>query len=475
MDTIKQLSERWINDGLAFKTSINKWLDNMYIHKIKNETACPEETRKDMSDEVKKVIIQYNKEGRQKELRELFPPDSDPMDWRENTAISQIAFLPDNSLVLVTGQVYEDREVHILDNGKASVQEGIFFFGMDANKKFFAKVYPDKIVVTEGWNGPVVSTFSPTINRGAAFKEKYPELIDQLSSNNFLDLRITQLKVYNEGKSIAVAAQFGIFVMEEDFQQLLEPEDLTAAVDYFKENDYDAEEEDGNLFIIRYDYPHIDVSADNKYIVFGSQGSSHLIYEKKDGVWKEITVVYPRASYPNFAMFNEKIDVKADDNLSGPQLLLSSCHFRFSGSLSLPVSKIIEGAAYDGYEGDENLLYVNEGHWVFSALKQKWGYALGANDGYVWWMYWFDYEARGYLHIGDTVMAMDYSDDRSHFVAATNSGQIIIYKIHTYGGNNVFRTAEVINEAPMDPYVITNTRFQEVNRYIFHNNEFLTW
>ncbi len=463
----QKLSERWIREGLAYKKALNAWLDQMYIFQNKDLPECPTEPRKDMSDAVKEIIVTLNQEEELDALKALFPADSDPMNWQGNIPVTQVRLLDEHRMAVVYGAEHQKRQVYIIDGKEPHFQEGLCFFGSSYGKYYYAKVYADKIVVTEGWDGSEVKTFLLPLSRGADFGLQYPHLKDGLLDMNFEAIRISNLVVFNDGQSIAFASRFGYFVMEDDKVVVLEPESLA---EIMKRN----EEEDNDIFITEYNYPHLDVSPDGKYIALGSQDSPHLVYEKNNDVWEVVTTVYPRSSYPNLARFNYNLQEEAHER-SGPQLLLSSCHFSRSGSVCLPIQKIVKDAEYDAYDADENLNYVNEGKWIFSALPLSFGYALGDNNGYVWFNNYGTYHPWGYLHVGATVMSMDMTADRKKLVIANYSGEVIVYELGLFSDGKMFRNKDNITDAAIDAYAITNMQVKEISRYIFHEGTLLLW
>lgn len=451
MNSITNVSARWISEGRTYKDNLNNWLDIIYIDKKQPETPCPEETRQDMDAFVKEQIIAFNEAGKYDELRALFPPDNDPMNWQDVTnPVSQVTILADNRLLVTLGQWYQGRLVYIIEGNKSTPleEDDLFMFGKSADKKYFAKVYPDRIDVSEGWDGKVVSTFTPPATYGLE-NDTYK---DGLSSLNFEDLNIHEVVVFPSGQRIGLATAHGIFVMSEKGAQYIETEEK------------EAEEDD---YTFRFDYPYIDISPDEKYLSVGSQNSAHLIMEENDGRWELLASVEPRSSYPNHSKFNYKVADNGEEK-DGPQLLLSSCHFSRSGSVSLPVKSINADFFASAYDADDTLNYVDDARWVFSSGNYSWGYALGCNDGYIRFVGYNGY-VNGYLFVGGTVMDIDFSEDRRTMAVASYSGQVILFNCSSFlhGGNSLFRTDATREETRPDPYAITNSAFVDIKRHLF--------
>jgi hypothetical protein len=466
--SVEEASRRWIAEGKTYKDSINDWLDIIYIDEQNPSTECPEETRKDMSSYVINQIGKFNDEKKFDELRQLFPPDNDPMNWENLTScVTQVAILTDNRIVVTINQWYQERWMYIInENDIQLIEENMFMFGKSYDKKYFAKAYPDKIVVTEGWEGKTINTFYPPKDYGSDFKTKFPNVETALDKMNFADFKIEQIVVFPSGNSIAIASQVGVFVINaNDYQYIHAGYDIEISVEEYLEN-LDSEE-DSEKFSFSNSYPHVDVSPDEEYLVAGNQNSQHLIFKKENGIFIEAGTIEPRSSYPNLAKFNAKIADNGEKN-EGPQLLLCSCHFGQSASISLPIKNITPNFEASGYEADDVLNYVDDSKWVFAAGNYGWGWALGTNDGYIWFKHFGGYQY-GYLHVGGTVMDIDFSEDRKHMLVASYSGQVIKYNCDEIFGDSLFRSKENKQEKRKDTYAITNTAYKDVKRYLFWN------
>jgi WD40 repeat protein len=450
--TIQEASGRWKREGRAYKDQINDWLDIIYIDKKDPEQPWPEETRQDMAAYVLGQIEAYNERGEYEALRELFPPDNDPFNWEGLTeCVSQVSILADNRLVVTVGAWHDERRVYLITGNTFALQEGIILFGKSHDKKHFAKVYADKIDISEGWDGPVINTFTPPRTYGEGYVSSAK---DGLSEINFEEFGMQQVVVFPDGQQVALASDKGIFVIDKKDAHFIETEEKEEEEAY----------EEG--YTLGHDYPHVDVSPDGKYIIAGSQSSNHLLFELVNGEWTVIATVEPRSSYPNFAMFNYKISDAGQKN-DGPQVLLCSCHFSQSAAVALPIKNVTPGFSASGYNADEALNYVDDNRWVMSAAPADWGYSLGCNDGYIWFKGQSGMHA-GYLHIGGSVMDIDVSADWKSMAVASYSGQVIVWQCTSvFNGNQLFRHQGNREERRRDDLAITNTAFEDVKRYLF--------
>jgi hypothetical protein len=466
--TIEEASKRWIKQGLDFKNNLNDWLDIIYIHGEKPTTECPTETRQDLADFVLEKLIEFNKNGKADEFRKLFPPDYDPFNWEKinPTCISQVAILDDNRIVATVNEWHQPRFVYVIKNDEFDSPDGIICFGKSFDKKYFAKVYADRIEVSENWDGKIISTHYPPTNYGQQLKDKYPDLKYILEDNNFETLEIQSINVASDGQKVYIGCEPGIFELHGKEFYFFDSENSLDNIE--DDEDFDASEPFG----ITLDYPHIDISPDSEYVVVGSQSSSHLIYKKNNDKWEVTANIEPRSEYPSFAKFNYRIKDQGGEN-DGIQVLLCSCHFSKSASIALPINNIKPNLNLSGYDADPELNYINDSKWVFSAGLYPWGYALGANDGYIWFNSYYGH-LYGYLHVGGTVMDIDYSSDRTKMIVASHSGQIIIFNwTELYSNNSIFRNkySKNENDSRKDPFAITNTFYVDEKRYLFLSNQ----
>lgn len=203
------------------------------------------------------------------------------------------------------------------------------------------------------------------------------------------------------------------------------------------------------------DYPHAAISPDDNYIAVGSQDSSHIVYSKKNEVFEQTASIYGRSEYPNIACFNYRHDV-------GPLLALGSCHFRQSGTLGVYVDQI-EGLEASGWDLDSEALFVvDDQKWVFSMIESGMGFFLGCNDGYIW-IKWGHSNSPLYIHIGSTIMSMDFSVDRNRLVVGTHAGQVIVLKFR----EDLPIAPEEGTTGRVNPYLITNLSVDDEKRYLF--------
>jgi len=452
-DSPEAASARWIAEGRTYKNALNDWLDGIYIDGQDPTTPEPIETREDMAGYVLEQIKVFNHRGEHARLRTLFPPDNNPMDWQDKTrAVSHAVFLPDGRIACTVGR---PDCVYVLDGDKASVVDGALLFGRSHDKRFHALALADRVEVRKGWDGEIVATLRYPDSYGDAFAQTYPNVRDGLGELDGAAWRIYQLVVFPDGKRVAIASAAGIFILSQNGAQLLLP-----GVEACSRHLYE-EPEDNDGFVVSISYPHVDVSADGRFIAAGEQDTAHVIFHEVDGTWAPMATIEPRSSYPCLARFNHLL-VDAD-GAPAPELALASCHFDGSATLSLPLANLSPGFEASGYDGDETLNYVDDRRWATSLLPSKVGYFIGANDGYVW-MKSAKGRQFGYLQVGGSVLDLDLSEDRKTLLVASYSGQVILFR----GPDEevpLFITEKNV-ERP-DPYLASNSRLRDVRRHLF--------
>lgn len=470
MISVREASERWITEGKAYKDRLSNWLDIVHIEDDLPPYDWPADTRGDMAEYVRGQIILHNQAGKQAELRQLFPPDNDPMMTWEGVGLEcvwQVVMLSDDRLVVTVGD-RDAKRVYVINNNEFSLQDNMFLFGRSANRKYFAKVFADKIIITEGWDGPVVKTLNAPENYGAAFKEKHPHVKDGLGKLSLSGFGIDQVVVFPAGERIALASTKGIFIIDEKGALFIQPE-----------NDDNIPE--STDFTFRYEYPHIDVAPDGKYLVAGTRFSRHLLFREIAGEWFTVATVTPRSDYPHLAKFNYEVKDNGVEN-DGPQVLLCSCN-EYPGEgkvLSLPIKNVTPGFFATGFDAqgdaESTLNDVAIARKILSAGVCSLCYVLGASDNEI---YFHPAHARdkgatlGHLYVGGKVMDIDILDDGNKLIAATSIGQVIIYDCSTtqFENNKKFRDAENRHEKRPDVMANTNTCYVDVKRYLFWKGE----
>ena len=445
-DPTQELSNRWIKEGKQFKDQLNAFLDAIY--KGGDGPEEPQEAREDMAQAVYGIAINMNKAGEHQKLRELFPPAYEPFQPYYDgisRSINQLIVLKDGRIVVrADGNVYlDDGNVYLLEDNKVSEQQGVMAIGISANKDFVAKVTDSAIYVHADWDSAPVLTLP------------YPKGYGSASANipvtDFTEegLIVLSVDVFNDGQKVLLTTTNGIFILSAKGSDCLLP--TQEMLPQFIEGFYD-EYEESVPFEVSLDYLHAKLSPDNTKIATGFQMSEHFIFEAKSNGFEMTGKIKARSEYPHAVGFHDTLD----------HIALASCHYQQSGVVGMDLKNLPIDANTSWYEDFDNRFdSMNDNMWVFSILPFKDGYLLGANNGYIWYINPKNSEDKAYLHLGGTIMSMDYTADKKHLVVGTFSGYVIKFDL-------------TVSER--DESLVTDMNVKETNRWvIWQDTQPLIW
>lgn len=392
---MEEASKRWIEEGRAFKTALNAWLAEIYAGNKPSEDE-PEDTREDMGEQVLKYARQLTEEGRADDLRRMFPPAHEPFDYDEidpdGVQTGQLLLLKDGRVV-TTVYTDEGRRTYVMKDNEITPVPDVIGIARSTYHEHVAKAYRDRIDVHASWDGPVVRSLS------------WPDGAERSTFDT--------LSIFPDGKRAVVAADDGIFLLDETGSTMLFP-------DQAWREEYGSDDPDDEISL---SYAHAAISPDGSLIALGVQEPPHRILREHEGTWTTVAEIYPRSSYPHAALFHD----------AKPHVALAGCHFANSATVGLQLDKLpkpgADPIALDGYDGDEDLDYIDDRFWVFAMAPLDEGYALGANNGYIWAHAFDGRKQLWFCHLGSTLTAMDISEDRNTLVVGTYSGQVIVLRL----------------------------------------------
>lgn len=445
-DKTDEVSKRWITEGKQYKKQLNAFLDAIY--KGGEGPEEPQETRGDLAEMVYHKAIELNKKGEHKKLRELFPPAYEPFQQFYDgiaRSINQVIVLKDNTIVVrAGGNVYvDDGNVYVLENDKITEQKGVLAIGISANKEYVAKVTKNEIQVYQDWKGLPIATFK--------YPKGYGKATEKINVANFEEegILILNVEVFNDGKRVLLVTNNGVFILKTNESECILPtqEMLPEFIKEFYE-----EYEESETFEVSLDYSHASLSPDNTKIATGFQMSEHFIFEDKENGFEKTGTIQARSEYPHAVGFHDKLN----------HIALASCHYQQSGVVGMDLKNLPITANTSWYEElDEKFDKIHDNMWIFSILPYKEGYLLGANNGYLWYINPKNTNNKAYLHLGGTIMSMDYSADKKYLVIGTFSGYIIKLDL-------------TVSER--DETLVTDMNVKETNRWvIWQDIEPLIW
>ncbi len=449
-DKTKELSERWIKEGQQFKDQLTAFVDAIYSGGEGPEE--PYETREDMAGEVYKIALDLNEKGEHKKLRELFPPAFEPfVPYYDNISrcVNQVIVLKDGRIVArADGNVYlDDGSVFVLEEDKATEQEGIMAVGISANKEYVVKITDKAIQVHKEWDDDPIWT--------GKYPKGYGKATENISVSDFEQdgLIVLSADVFNDGKRVLLATTNGIFIVSEneDSQCVFPTQDMIP--DFIEEfyNEY----EESVPFEISLDYFHAKLSPDNTKIATGFQMSEHCILEADGNDFKVTGAIQARSEYPHTVSFHDTLN----------HVALASCHYQQSAVIGMDLSHLPLQANASWYqeESDSRFDILHDNAWAFSIVPYKEGYLLGINNGYIFYRNPKNPKEVSYIHLGGTIMSMDFSADKKYLVVGTYSGYVV--KID-------------LTASERDKTLITDMNVKETNRWVLwgqKGTEALIW
>ena len=371
----------WNVLGREYATAVNEMVDFGEKHGWdKWEGENPENKRIHLGEKVFKLLKKANSDNAIDEFRKTFPPAHAPfhtMIQDKGQGIEHLHFIENDKIVFLVGTGYSGRKAHLLDGTKVTeLDPTISAVGKSKRNNVFATIANDKIVTTQGWEGPVIRSFDMRESKG---------------------LEVIEVIPFNDGQRILLNTHHGMFLISDEEEIMFHP---------VYDKTYVDEEMDG-VWDPYIDMGNATISNDNRYIVVGDQGADHRILNQQ---LQQIGQIGPQSSYPHYCIFS------ADDS----QLITNSCHF-YNGITIAVSTENIDGLKVEAYKESELFKVVDEEMRVYIAATTKELYIFGDAYGYI----------RAFNKKGDNVWR--------HFVGSTISGLTISHDeqtvwVATYAG-----------------------------------------
>ena len=237
-ETPEQASKRWIEEGLSFASDLNAWLAIGYEKNWQDVDMStePHDTRSDMTSYVIDYLARANQAGDYESPRKLFPPAHAPIRHllkEQGQFISQLLLLESGEIVVCVGGYWQNSFVYKINNNQITKLDGVIAIGACPNKKYYAKAYEDRIEISNGFDGDLISTLPYPKNYGKAL-----DGIDVLKSDFENQIRIMDLVVFPDGKKVLFISRAGIFAISSKGSELVFPNRQLLEdrfVDYWKD------------------------------------------------------------------------------------------------------------------------------------------------------------------------------------------------------------------------------------------------
>ena len=377
------LQQEWLLKGEEYAKGINDMVAFGKEHGWENwKGEEPEDKRDHLGQAILDLLKQANVEGNVEAFRAAFPPAYPPLIpflEEKSQYIGDLVAIEANSVAFLAGTSYETRTAYLLSGTTVHIlDDTIKGLGKSMRNGVFAIAYADTLVTYQGWNGPEIATFQ----------------LGELAN-----LGISKLIPFNDGTRILFVTSEGVYLLEEEKQQLIHP--------VLSEEEQKEAEEEGYDFYI--DMENATLSHDNTYIVVGDQDRDHRILHI-DG--KEVGSVGPQSSYPHFCLFSK------DDQ----QLITNSCHFYNGVTIGVDATKL-EGMQVEAYEESDDFMYMDEGMRVYQGVAVQDYYVLGDAYGYIRFINKAG-EDIGQFFLGGTISGMAVSEDETVLWVGTYAGAL---------------------------------------------------
>ncbi|MGG3926415.1 hypothetical protein ABET51_10455 [Metabacillus fastidiosus] len=423
----KDIAKKWRLEGERYASDVNA-----FVHKglslgwdQVDERDLMEDRRTELADPVFNMIIEANKAGDLALLREELPPATWPLAanfQNRMQAVKSVFFINDKAIVFRGGSTWEDGYVYVATSKGTKHFEQYTLVGRSPNREMYAFVDEKGIStmkkVDENLNGEQIHHFSWEFIEKRIKKLNIPISL----TDEFPHHQLTEVIPFSSGRKVILISSSGTFLVTAEQLTVLDP-DPKAIEEWVKEDDL------GDLEITM---EHAALSYDEKWIVCGSQSSSHLIY---DHAGKFISELYPDSSYPHFSWFTS----------DSKKVICNSCHFYNGISFAAPLTNL---------KSEEEFPLIDDNSRVYAATAREgevyfgdaYGYVRAASDdGSFLWQYF----------VGGTIAGMDISSDGKWLAVGTYSGMLHLIEL---------------NIEERDLYTISTANHKEKARWIVWKN-----
>ncbi|MBC8139892.1 MAG: WD40 repeat domain-containing protein [Armatimonadetes bacterium] len=368
-----ELSKRWRELSRSYVDGVNDFVARDIATKGESGTQPPEENRAELAGDVLNAVRDANRAEETANLRELFPPATEPFHeyTREGSPIEPI-LLPDGGIVARVGAPYDENALGVVVIRGAGYERlpTVRAVGRCPNRRYFALAGGDAVTVTDGWGGETV------------MKLAYPAVSET-------PLPVTTLAPFPDGKRVLLVSSVGIWVLSDTGAVRLLPED-----------------DDGDAMELSME--HGAMSPDGKWIAAGNQDGKHYLFDAE--TYTLAAQIGPHGEYPHYALFST----------DSQHVALNACHFYAGGTICVATKDVL-GMNTDFYEEDSRIRLIEDGARVYAGVARPGEFLLGDAYGYVRGCGITD-GLRWRHYIGGTVSGMDISEDGKRLLVGTYAG-----------------------------------------------------
>ncbi|RLB57158.1 MAG: hypothetical protein DRJ42_01175 [Deltaproteobacteria bacterium] len=427
------LSAEWTEKTLAYVGGINAFVARGIASDWEDAGKAPEDQRDDaLGDKVVAIVREANAKGAWRELRQHFPPAhapfADKLDERANP-LRSVYFVGEGRVVAATGSAWAPEGVVVYGfDGESEEIPGALDVAASPDRRFFALLFSDHLVLTEGWGGRELGQVPrPRGDEGA------PAGTETLSEDDGL-AAIEHMVVLPSGEGVALATNRGVFLSTGSGVRRLSPDSSTL------EQHVRGWSED-EPYPLRTDMTHVAVHPSGEWIGCGYQDSQHELRTLDGTLVGEFGPLH--SEYPHHIAFSP----------DGTRVIFNSCH-SYNGVTSIGRMDVLQTLRLGRYEEDVRLLPLESGARVYNSSFHEGLFLLGDAYGYI-------RTAKpsgdlGWQHFtGSSIGGLDVSPDGKQLAIGTHAGFLSLL--------------ELSDEAT--PHQIGNGPFVEQIRYLRWKDE----
>lgn len=449
---VRQLSNKYKQDSLNYTKLVNDYiaLGEKTNWEVQPEVEAPEDIRHTYAEQLYKVLVQFNTTGKAKELRTLFPPQTEPFysltgdkpdvsNIHKIIAISDEIFLAaidESKLSNETNEWFFQRTCYVNKKGAFHPLKDVADFGICPQRKIIAFLKDDGIHLKDKWDGDSL-TILKWPQGTIYFADGSVAAKDQEALKYLGDTCIP----FSDGKRVLLGGfGNGLFLVEDEKTTVIFPD--KKYIDEYFDNETDLAREKDIFNCGDYSMFHFALSHSNELVSLGHQCSSHLLYSVSGA---RLGSIEPNSAYPHYSLFSK------DDT----QVCFNSCHFYNGGTLAVQVDEL-----KNNEKSQKQSIEIDTESRVYAGVTTSFGYIIGDAKGYI--------RARSYSgehlwddYLGFNIQTMDITADERFLYVGTFKG--IIYKIE-------------LNAGIIDLYKIGTSNNREITRWLFwEKDQILEW
>lgn len=406
------LSAEWTEKTLTYAGGINAFVARGIASDWEDAGEAPDDKRDGvLGDKVVDIVREANDKGAWRELRAHFAPAHAPFAEKLDERASpmrNVFFVGEGRVVATHGTPWRPGGVAVYgfdgECEETDELDGVLDVAASPDRRYFARLKSDHIVVTDGWDGAeLCSVPRPRGDEGA------PAGTEVLSDEAGL-AAVEGMEVLPNGQGVAIATGRGVFVSTNFGVRRLSPDTATLEG---KVREWDAESH--GPYPLRTDMSHVAVHPSGEWIACGYQDSQHELRTIHGALVGEFGPLH--SEYPHHAAFSP----------DGTRAIFNSCHF-YNGVTSIGRMDELHSLRLGTYEEDARLLPLESGSRVYDSCFHKGTFLLGDAYGYVRAAK-LNGDTAWQHFTGSTVGGVDVSPDGKQLAIATSAGFLSLLEL----------------------------------------------